>query len=37
MVLQEELQQALFKTPSGANLFLDRVSPYFYIVPFGTF
>ena len=26
MVLQEELQLALFKTPSGENLFLDRVS-----------
>jgi hypothetical protein len=29
MVLhQEELQLALFKTPSGENLFLDRVSIY---------
>jgi hypothetical protein len=29
MVLQEELQLALFKTPSGENLFLDRVSIYY--------
>jgi hypothetical protein len=29
MVLQEELQLALFKTPSGESLFLDRVSVYY--------
>lgn len=32
MVLQEELQLALFKAPSGENLFLDRVSVYFVLL-----